>query len=150
MLEHIVDPHMFIQNVRSVLAPGGLIAIQVPNDYNPLQLMAQQTLHIPKWWVVPTHHINYFSFDTLRKLLKKNGFSIVDSLATFPMEFFLLSGSNYVKNPTLGRKCHIQRKVFEQNLYRNNPEMLNRLYRNFARMGIGRECIIIAKLKSSP
>ena len=42
--------------------------------------------------------INYFNLDTMKKLLENFNFEILESISTFPMEFFLLSGKNYIEN----------------------------------------------------
>ncbi len=145
VLEHTPNPRAMILDAKSVLVDHGIIFILVPNDFNALQRAACVALGLPQWWVVPTHHLNYFSFKSITKLLESEGFDVVDTLATFPMEFFLLSGENYIGNPELGRACHAKRKQFERNLYMHSPETLNALYRSFAREGIGRESIVIAQ-----
>jgi SAM-dependent methyltransferase len=144
VLEHIPEPGNFIRQARSLLKKDGIIFILVPNDFNSLQRSARTVLNLPEWWVVPMH-LNYFSFDGLSHLLSSTGFSQIDSLATFPMEFFLLSGDNYVGNPVLGRACHGRRKQFEENLYREDVSTLNAWYRSLAREGLGRECIVIGR-----
>ena len=147
VLEHLPNPTKILKNIKKILRPGGLICIISPNDYNPLQTVLKSNLGFKPWWVVPLQHINYFDFNSLKKLLKITGFEIVELVATFPMEFFLLSGDNYVTNKKLGRRCHAKRKLFEKNLYLANPNLLNSLYQAFTQNNIGREVLIIGKLK---
>ena len=145
VLEHVPNPATFIEDMKKLLKPNGIIAIFCPNDYNPLQEILQKKLKFKPWWVVPTHHLNYFDVSSMKKLLSKNGFEVVEKLATFPMEFFPLSGDNYIGNTSLGRECHLRRKKFEMLLFENNPQLLNNLYASFATQGIGREFFFIAQ-----
>jgi SAM-dependent methyltransferase len=148
VLEHIPNPQELLQEVRSVLKDDGIVFILVPNDFNALQRSARLVLNLSEWWIVPMH-LNYFSFASLSGLLTSAQFTVTDTLATFPMEFFLLSGENYVGNSVLGRACHTRRKNFEQNLYKHDPETLNGWYRSLACEGLGRECVVIAKKSES-
>lgn len=147
VLEHVPDPVLFIKDMKKLLKSNGLLFIVSPNDYSPLQNILCEELKFKPWWVVPKHHLNYFDFQSIKKLLTRHGFKIVDTLATFPMEFFLLSGDNYVGNHTLGRKCHNRRKKFEMNLYKKSPELLNGIYRDLAQNGVGREFVVVAQWK---
>lgn len=147
VLEHVPDPISLIKDMKKLLKPNGLVAVFCPNDYNPLQEILQKKLKFKPWWVSPTHHLNYFDAGSMKEILSKNGFEIVESFGTFPMEFFPLSGFNYVGDHELGRKCHKTRKTFEINMYKHNAKLLNDLYSCFIDKNIGREFFIIAKNK---
>ena len=147
VIEHLPDPVSLIKTAMTVLNPGGVICVIAPNDYNPLQNILRENLDYEPWWVVPHHHINYFDFESIKKLLEGLGLEIVESTGTFPMEFFLLSGDNYVGNDELGRKCHFKRKTFETNMYRYGIEQLNMVYKALADNGIGREFVVIGRVK---
>ena len=149
VLEHIENPVDFVNGLKKFLNPGGVMYIFSPNDYNPLQKILTTKLGFKPWWVAPTHHVNYFDFKSIKKFLKKLDFEIIDLLATFPMEFFLLEGENYVGNREVGRRCHLRRKNFDLNLLKSNPNLLNTIYRDFAKQGIGREFVAIAKVKKA-
>lgn len=148
VIEHLPDPISLIKSVRSALKPGGIICIVSPNDYNPLQNILRQKLDYDPWWVAPPQHINYFDFESIGRLLERQGFEILDSIGTFPMEFFLLSGDNYVRNDEMGRKCHFKRKIFEGNMYKYGRETLNVIYKFLADKGIGREFIVIGRKRT--
>lgn len=147
VLEHVSDPISFIKDMKKLLKPNGIIAIFCPNDYNPLQKILQKNLKFKPWWVVPTHHLNYFDTVSIGKLLSKTGFEIVERLGTFPMEFFPLSGLNYVGNNKLGEKCHTARKAFEMNMYKYGASTLIDIYSCLIEKNIGREFFIVAKNK---
>jgi SAM-dependent methyltransferase len=147
VIEHLPDPISLLKNARKTLKPGGIIFITTPSDYNPLQTILRKDLGFKPWWVFPPQHINYFDFDSIKKLVKRVGFNVLDLSATFPMEFFLLSGKNYVDNERIGRECHAKRKNFEINMYKNNSGKLRAIYTALAKHGIGRDFIIIGKKK---
>lgn len=146
VLEHIPDPHAFVALASGLLTPGGLLCIVVPNDYNPLQRVLREHDGYQPWWVAPPHHLNYFSPTSLQALLERSGFETLVSESTFPIEFFLLFGENYVGNDALGRQCHGKRKRLEVLLDRGGQGNLRRrLYRAFAMEGVGREVMVVAR-----
>ena len=146
VLEHIPDPIGMLGLSKRLLLPDGLLCIVVPNDYNPFQQALRTSCGFDPWWLAPPHHINYFSHESLSRLLLKNGFDIISHTATFPIEMFLLMGDNYVGNDTLGRKCHKRRMSFEQNLVKaEKGELMARLYSGLAELGLGREIQITAR-----
>lgn len=145
VLEHVPNPISFIREAQSLLAPGGVLFVVSPNDFNPLQEILWKQAGMSPWWVVPTHHLNYFSTASIEKLLTGCGMSIAVLEATYPMEFFLLSGRNYVGNPALGRACHTERKTLESSLFHHDKEVLKKMYQDWAKQGIGREFVVLAQ-----
>ncbi len=145
VLEHVPNPRDFIIDMKKMIKKGGLIAIFCPNDYNPLQGVLRSQYSFDPWWVVPKHHLNYFTVKSMEKLLHRLGFKIEETLGTYPIETFLISGKNYVGNHAIGRACHGKRKNFELLLYKKDHDILNDLYTGLAALGIGREFMIIAR-----
>jgi hypothetical protein len=97
--------------------------------------------------VAPPHHINYFDFDSLTRLLTASGFEVVVREATFPIDIFLLMGDDYVGNDELGRQSHARRKAFELTLAAAGLGGLRRaLYRELAKLDLGREVLIVARV----
>ncbi len=146
MLEHVPNPRELVEKASTHLSENGLICIGVPNDYNPLQEALRDKGGFDPWWIVPSHHLNYFTFDSLNRLLTAAGFRVLSQTTSFPMELFLLMGDNYVGDDALGRSCHNKRKQFELLLQRAGQGNLRReLYEVFAKLGLGREAIVIAQ-----
>ncbi len=146
VLEHIPDPAQMLELAWTLLAPQGLLCVLVPNDYNPLQLALREGCDYSPWWAAPPHHINYFNFESLTRLVERTGFDVVQRESTFPMELFLLMGDNYVGNDALGRSCHAKRKAFETHLTAAGRTPLKQaLYRKLAELGLGREVYLIAR-----
>jgi SAM-dependent methyltransferase len=145
VLEHVPNPLSLVRLARDLLAPKGLLCLNVPNDFSPFQESARASLSLPEWWVAPPHHLNYFDFESLSHLLTRAGFAIAERGTSFPMELFLLMGLDYTSDPALGLACHNQRKRFDLALEKAGyRETRRRFYAALAEAGIGREAVIIA------
>lgn len=146
VLEHVPDAIGYVRQCRSLLAARGKIAIVVPNDFSAAQSAAARALGIEKkWWVAAPDHINYFTFESLERMLEGEGFDIVERSCNFPMELFLMMGDDYVSRPELGAECHRRRQKLEAAM----PTELRRgLYRAFADHDLGRNCIVIGEKRA--
>lgn len=148
VLEHVPDPARFIEEAKQALVPGGLLCVIVPNDYNSLQRLLVEHNGFKPWWVVPTHHLNYFTVESLVKFLTSRGLAQLHVETSYPMEMFLLSGRNYVGNPDIGRACHKERKAMEMTFFSGDKPLLQRMYTAWAKEGIGREVVVIFRTKN--
>jgi len=145
VLEHVPDPVAILKLAIGLLDGGGVLCINVPNDYTPLQVAARASLGLAEWWVAPPHHLNYFDFDSLAALLDRQGLMMAERMTSFPMEIFLLMGLDYTKDAALGRACHAKRKRFDLALERAGlKETRHAFYRALAQAGLGREAVLIA------
>jgi len=115
VLEHQVNPEALLLACWDFLRVGGVLVVEVPNDYNPLQLAACARHGLSPWWLAPPEHLTYFTPETLRLLMRRCGFDLVVYRSTYPMEQFLLAEPPvlYVGNDLLGRICHEQRMATE-------------------------------------
>jgi SAM-dependent methyltransferase len=147
VIEHLPDPGGIIEIAKEMLNKKGLLCISSPNDFNPLQEAFIQESSKEKWWISPPEHINYFDFDSIKRLLTSKGFKIVEQTTSFPLELFLLMGDDYIGNRDLGREMHLKRVALEKNLYRNGFENIRRdLYTKLSDIGLGREFCVVAQL----
>ena len=145
VLEHIPNPIETLEMAASLLKPGGVMCITVPNDFSPLQLAAQHGKGQREWWLAPPHHLNYFDFSSLEALLRRVGLSPLERLTSFPMEAFLLMGEDYVGQPDAGPVCHRRRMSFDLAFEAAGMRDARRaFYAALASAGIGREATIIA------
>lgn len=147
VLEHLPRPGHFLAWARRLLGAGGIVSIQVPNEFNALQLAARDSLGKEDWWIAPPFHVNYFTFETIEALLRSAGFEVVGRDATFPMEWFLLMGDDYVGNDEVGRLAHRRRMTLEQELER--VSLRRPLHAHLAQHGVGREAIVHARTSAS-
>ncbi len=145
VLEHVPNPIQILELAKKLLRPNGILCVSVPNDFSAIQKALIKTNAYKPWWVVPEHHLNYFNFDTVAKLLEKTGLSVFEKTTNFPMELFLLMGQNYTEDPSLGKKMHIQRKEFDLNLSQHAPELQKAFYNSLANVGMGRLAIVFAQ-----
>jgi 2-polyprenyl-3-methyl-5-hydroxy-6-metoxy-1,4-benzoquinol methylase len=142
--EHLPDPPDFLAWAARLLRPGGIVTLHVPNDFNPVQLAARDALELEDWWVAPPFHLNYFTFASLEGLLSSCGFTPVIRDTTFPMEWFLLMGENYVEDAELGASAHRRRMLLESRLEALGQRRT--LHRHLASEGTGREAIVHGRL----
>jgi SAM-dependent methyltransferase len=73
LVEHLIDPNPFLARVRDWLAPGGRLAITVPDIRS-----AQARVMGRHWYYyAPPVHVNYFDRDTIVRLLARHGLATV-------------------------------------------------------------------------
>lgn len=145
VLEHVPDPIAILTRAISLLDAGGVLCVGVPNDFSPFQIAARSAMNTGDWWLAPPHHLNYFDFDSLGALLERLGLKVMERTTSFPMEAFVMMGENYTSDPALGRACHARRKRFDFAFEAAGMKEGRRdFYRALAKLGIGREAVIIA------
>jgi SAM-dependent methyltransferase len=142
--EHLTDPRGYLAWAARIVRPGGIVTIQVPNDFNQLQLAARDALGKHDWWVAPPFHVNYFGFGALERLFSSAGFVPIGRDASFPVECFLLMGQDYVGNSELGSDVHQRRMALEAQL--ETLGLRRTFHAGLAARGIGREAIVHARL----
>lgn len=147
VLEHLRQPAETLINIKNkLLRPGGILVVDVPNDFNDFQRIADSEYQLNQWWVCPPIHLNYFSTDSLKQLFIKCGFTVKHYEATFPLELFMLLGDVYVGNSALGKTCHNKRVKFEYLMKKyGKEEKLHQLYRSLAELNLGRQIVMYAQ-----
>lgn len=150
VLEHLREPATTLLNIKNqLLNNNGILVIDVPNDFNTFQEVANLEYDLDQWWVVAPNHINYFSPDSLKSLLNDCGYDVFEYESAFPLDMFLLFGDQYVGNPEIGRECHNKRVNFERLMRKYNKEKeLKALYKSFADLNLGRSITIYASPKA--
>lgn len=79
VLEHVLDPLTFLQDIASRLKPGGHAALTMPDKSSIYaQLMGS------RWWFyIPEEHLHYFDHEIIRALMIKVGLEPVNVSRTF-------------------------------------------------------------------
>lgn len=83
VVEHVPNPEAFMKTAFSVLRPGGLLHIDVPNHNGLTGLVRKVNKRSDGYGeIVPPHHMLAYDKHALEKLLKRSKFEIV-SIATY-------------------------------------------------------------------
>lgn len=75
VLEHLIDPIVFLAEVRRILKPGGQVFLTTPDRNAPFSLILGRKWH---GWLVEGH-LNWFTKSSLALSLKRAGFERVKS-----------------------------------------------------------------------
>ncbi|WP_348945375.1 class I SAM-dependent methyltransferase [Chitinibacter sp. FCG-7] len=151
VLEHLREPAEVLKRIlKHYLSPNGMLVVEVPNEFNEFQVVADREYQLDQWWICPPGHINYFNVNSLKNLFELCGFEVVHIESSFPLEMFLLFGDVYVGKDALGKICHQKRVKFEQTLAQNGRfEVLQKLYQSLGELGLGRQITMYAIPKKS-
>ncbi len=72
VLEHLTDPRATVRRLASWLAPGGLLALQLPDGSSlPARLFGAS------WPLLLREHLTYFDVPTMTRLLETEGYRVV-------------------------------------------------------------------------
>ena len=146
VLEHVLDPFELLRSLRSLVSSDGVAVVTVPNDFSITQRAALNYGHIDdSFWVATPDHMTYFDHESLANIANATGWQCVEMLGDFPIDWFLFhSGSNYVRNRSLGKAAHYARVQIE-NLIHNEPiEDVVRFWSAAAKIGIGRDITAVS------
>jgi SAM-dependent methyltransferase len=81
VIEHLTNPGEALDRIRSLLAPGGVVWLAIPDAGSRLaRLMGR------RWWSVIPTHVQYFTRGSIATLLRRHGFAVLE-LSTAPKAF---------------------------------------------------------------
>lgn len=147
VLEHVINPRLFMNNLHRKLTKDQYLVVMVPNDFSKLQKKIKKTTNIRNYWVSYPEHQNYFNDENFKSFIK-NKFKIVDEIGDFPVELFLfVDQMNYIKIPNLGKKIHEFRCKFLNYCFNESISETINLYKIFKKIGISRNNFYILKKK---
>lgn len=145
VLEHILNPRDVLKEIFARMSQGGIIRINVPNDFSHGQLAYLEKYRRNPDWVYLPDHINYFNFDSLSRLLSEVGFREIYRTTNFPLEFLLAGGIDYYASETERQKVGPFINHFEATFTQTGrAEILQQLYENLAQQGMGRSIFMYA------
>lgn len=93
VIEHLIDPAAALRRCRGLLAPGGKLALVLPDAGSPLaRLMGK------RWWSVIPTHVQYFTRASLTRLLEREGFEVLErdtAPKAFTVRYYLERTAGY-------------------------------------------------------
>lgn len=72
VLEHVLDPNIFIKSVYYLLKPGGKFVLSVPDQGS----LIRKVMGKAWYFYIPEEHMHYFNVSNITKLLDANGFKV--------------------------------------------------------------------------
>jgi SAM-dependent methyltransferase len=99
VLEHLVDPGAALDRLAELLAPGGVVAFLLPDAGSRVA----RALGARWWSVIPTH-VQYFTRGSLRTLLARHRWEVLElgtAPKAFTVRYYLSRIGGY--SPALGR-----------------------------------------------
>ena len=144
VLEHVPDPAGLLRQCRALVAPGGTLVVEVPNDFSALQTHLLEAGHIDRpFWVALPDHLAYFNQPGLRNVAAATGWRVIKTLADQPIDLNLLNpATNYVMNRAAGPAAHRARLAQDNLLLRTAPlAAVAAYYEGLAGVGLGRNIV---------
>lgn len=77
-LEHMSEPYEILAECRERLEPEGLVALTVPNVLSPAILLQRADCPVVHGGYDTPGHTNLFGPETLRRLLERSGYALLD------------------------------------------------------------------------
>ncbi len=81
VIEHLVDPGAALERIASLLAPGGVLTMMLPDAGSRLARGMRG-----RWWSVLPTHVQYFTRASMTALLVRHGWEVLD-VDTAPKAF---------------------------------------------------------------
>ena len=81
VLEHLFEPGPTLERIREVLEPDGALFLTGPDAGSPVARTMGR-----RWWAVLPMHVQYFTRRSMRLLLERHGFTVVE-VRTHPKIF---------------------------------------------------------------
>ncbi len=114
VIEHLVDPLAALEHIATLLAPGGVLYMTLPDSGSWIARRLGA-----RWWSVLPTHLQYFTRDSLRVLLERAGYEtleITTAPKTFTIRYYFSRLSGY--SPLLAR---VMTRFFKLDRLRRRP-----------------------------
>lgn len=85
VLEHISEPSKAVEKVNYILKKDGYFVLQVPQIDSKVAKRQKQN-----WSMMSIEHINYFSKNSVKTLLKNQGFEVIKYKSSYELKLFLM------------------------------------------------------------
>lgn len=149
VLEHIVNPFIFLKRIRSLLKRNSIVLIAVPNIKSIYFKIYRRNFHI-----FQKEHLWYFDIYTLKKLLRKSKLKIFYYTTKISLESQGGWISRYVDNITISRNIVADSVNLFRKLWRVVPTklrgrifyILHKFFNfTFSKLKIGDDLVVIVK-----
>lgn len=148
LLEHVLNPVLLINKLKSLMHKSSYLVITVPNDFSSLQNHLKKRKFVDKdYWVCVPDHISYFNRSSLHSLLENQKLKIKIEYGEYPIETLLFSDeTNYVQDRKVGKIAH-QIRISTENYVMSKP-LSNALiiYKAWLDADISRQITCFARL----
>jgi SAM-dependent methyltransferase len=94
VLEHLTRAGEALDRVRELLAPGGVVVLQLPDAGSRVARLLGR-----RWWSVIPTHIHYFTRDSAATILGHHGYQLLDvdtDPKAFTVRYYLEKGAGYL------------------------------------------------------
>lgn len=105
VMEHVVDPVEFLQDLIRVTKKGGVIFIEVPNLHDPLLTVWNNEPY--KTFFYHSAHLHYFTDESLKKIACDAGFIPEQMKIKFTQDYNILNHLNWIMNNAPQADCHV-------------------------------------------
>jgi len=103
LFEHLYDPYDFLNRVKVLLKPGGYFLMTTLNARGfDIQLLWEKSKS-----VFPPHHLNFFNPTSIRNLLKRLDFEIVEISTPGKLDWDIVEGMILKENIHINRFWHM-------------------------------------------
>jgi 2-polyprenyl-3-methyl-5-hydroxy-6-metoxy-1,4-benzoquinol methylase len=155
VLEHIDMPDKFIEKCSKLQNAGGYLFIQVPQIDSYIAKRFKS-----KWKMISLDHVNYFSKETMKKLLSQHGYEVVQLKSSIEIKLFImytlygwLRKSKPTRNQSTSKEISATERQAFFNKITRQPEWVLRLfisahhalYHTLSALGIGEEMAVVAR-----
>jgi 2-polyprenyl-3-methyl-5-hydroxy-6-metoxy-1,4-benzoquinol methylase len=143
ILEHVINPFLLIEDIKKLANENTCLIIEVPNDFSKLQIyLFENNIIENQFWIALPDHLSYFNKEGLNNLCKDAGWENLLTISDYPIDLLLLNeNTNYSKDKSKGRSCHLQRIRTENLLNSISTEKTVALHKAYADLGLGRQII---------
>jgi 2-polyprenyl-3-methyl-5-hydroxy-6-metoxy-1,4-benzoquinol methylase len=151
VLEHIDNCDEAIEKCVTMLKQGGHIVIQVPQIDSYIAKTQKE-----RWQAMGLDHVNYFSKDTITRLLESKGFKVIKIKSSIEVKLFLMYSFYDKKRKKQGNPNATQaerQEYFNKKVSRPKWQLKiavwghNIVYNLLSLLNIGDEMVVIAKKK---
>jgi len=114
VLEHILEPRSFLRQVHGLMARDGILMVAVPN----VDSLVCRILHEKSATFAGDSHVNFFNADTLKDLLGRCGFKVMEC-ETFLTEIGTINNHLNFEDAYLGQAKTVLDFLTPEYIHRN-------------------------------